>query len=208
VNRIVVFLLAAITASAAIGCSPDKQRGVEDIGSGNNKVKFDAYGFNISDDNVGRDKGPVAMFYRTGFERREPRLIQQLARQAEKIPGVADVQVISYQDNLIVGVQTIGTPRQDVINTKVDVRQTPVKPEALSIGNTDALQRRIANDMRAHLQAETRYNVLFVSTNPVIYRRVADVNQRLSRGKRVTEDEMRILLNDIGYTTKGYNLVD
>jgi hypothetical protein len=208
VSKIPVFLLAAVTAASLIGCSPDKQRGAEDIGGGNNKVKFDAYGFNLSDDNVGRDKGPVAMYYRTAFERREPRLIQQLARQAEKIPGVADVQVISYQDNLIVGVQTIGVPRQDVINTEVDVRQTPAKAEALSIGNTDALQRRIANDMRANLQAETRYNILFVSTNPVIYQRVADVNQRISRGQRVTEDELRILLNDIGYTTKGYNLVD
>ncbi|MCK9906641.1 hypothetical protein MXD63_42450, partial [Frankia sp. Cpl3] len=102
--------------SVVCGCSPDKQRGIEDVGGSNQKVKFDAYGVNLGDDNAGRDKGPAAMYYRMNRETREPQLFDRLESQTRRIRGVEDVKIISYKDNLLVGVKAQGTPQPDTLN--------------------------------------------------------------------------------------------
>ncbi|GAA4710689.1 YhcN/YlaJ family sporulation lipoprotein [Brevibacillus fulvus] len=188
------------------GCTPDKQRGMEDLGPNKYKTKFDAYGHNLSDDNAGRDKGMLAMFYVTGEERREPQLIQHLQNRIRTIGGVEDVKVISYQDNLIVGVRTKGSPRPD-LRYEVDSPYTQKRTVQPYTGKPDHTQQLVVEEIRARLQAETRFNQLYVTTNPAFYRRISELSQRIGRD-HVHEDELRVLLNEIGYTTKPLNLTD
>lgn len=49
-------MLLVFAILSAVACTPDKQRGAEDLGYDKNKAKFDSYGINYSDDNVGVDK--------------------------------------------------------------------------------------------------------------------------------------------------------
>jgi hypothetical protein len=193
---------ASVAVVFTIGCTPNKEQGTEDY----RPAKFDAFGMNIRSDNVGRDKGPAAMMYQKRIHNREPHLVGLLERHAERIPGVADIKVLAYKDNLIVGVLPMGTPRPDVIATP-SIPYTPGKPSRIDNGHTDHLQQRVVNAMRTRLQAETRFNVLFVSTNRAVYERIAGLHDRISRGMLVRDDEFQSLLNDIGYTTKGIDLV-
>jgi hypothetical protein len=194
---------ASVAVALTIGCTPNKEQGTEDY----RPAKFDSFGINTGNDNVGRDKGPAAMMYLKRIHNREPHLVGLLERHAERIPGVADIKVLAFKDNLIVGVLPAGTPRPDVIDPTPSIPYTPGKPSRIDNGHTDHLQQRVVNAMRTRLQAETRFNVLFVSTNRAVYERIAGLHDRISRGVPVRDDEFQSLLNDIGYTTKGFDLV-
>lgn len=207
-KKLLASMLVMMISIAVFGCSPDKQRGIEDVGGSKTKTKFDAHGYNLVDNNVGRDKGPAAMYYRANKERREPQLIDRLERQVRGIRGVDDVKIISYKDNLLVGVKTTGTPQPDTINLKVDSPQTPSRPQQIFNGKPDALQQRVVADIRSRLQADTRYNTLFVTTDPIMYQRINTLKHHSIHAQQVDENEYRVLLNEIGYTTKGFNLID
>ncbi|USG63823.1 YhcN/YlaJ family sporulation lipoprotein [Brevibacillus ruminantium] len=198
----VLALLGICTA----GCTPNKQQGSEDYHGP--PAKFDAFGINLTSDNFGRDKGPAAMITQKNRHAREPHLIRALENRAERIPGVVDIKVLAYKDNLLIGVLPDGAPKQDTINPRPSVAYTPGKPVRIDNGHTDRLQQRVAGVMGTRLATETRYNIMFVSTNPAVYHRIADIHQRIVRGEKVQEEEFQTLLNDIGYTTKGFNLID
>jgi hypothetical protein len=200
--------LVMLTLISLAACSPDKQRGAEDVGHGNMKNRYDAYGINNVDDNKGRDKGPAAMFFVAGREQREPRLFGLIERRVERIPGVADAKIITYGDNLIVSVLPSGTPKRDQLITRIDTEATPTTPNDTVKNSPDGLHHRIVNAIRPRLQAETRYNLLYVTTNPALYQRVSELSKRIHTGQHVQDEDMKALLNDIGYTSKGYNLVD
>ncbi|MEJ8547724.1 YhcN/YlaJ family sporulation lipoprotein [Brevibacillus borstelensis] len=188
------------------GCTPNKEQGTEDYHG--EPAKFDAYGINLKNDNVGMDKGPAAMLTQKNRHNREPHLVRTLEAEAERTPGVVDIKVLAYKDNLLIGVLPDGSTKPDTIDPTPSVLYTPGKPSRIDNGHTDRLQQRVAGVMRSRLQAQTRYNIMYVSTNPAVYQRIADIHQRVVRGEAVQEDEFQTLLNDIGYTTKGFNLVD
>lgn len=204
-KRVGVLCAALWLAAGIAGCTPNKQQGTEDYAG--QPARFDPYGINLKNDNVGRDKGPAAMIYQKNIHNREPHLIALLERRAERIPGVRDIKVLAYKDNLLIGVLTADTPKPDQIDPTPSIPFTPNKPTRIDNGHTDHIQQRVVREMRSRLQAETRYNVMFVSTNKAIYQRIADLHERISRGGTAREEEFQTLLNDIGYTTKGFDLV-
>jgi len=201
-------MLSMVIMLMLTACVPDKERGTEDLGPGVNKHKFDAYGINFTDDNRGTDKGIIAMYRRGQVEQRQPQLLYTLERRIERIPGVADARFLSYKDTLIVSVLPNGTPKRDVVNLVTNVPHTPVAPQNQIKNSPDGLHHLIVERIRARLQAETNYNILYVTTNPALYHRTADLHERLMRGEQVLDTDVKALVNDLGYTVKGYNLVD
>ncbi|MFS0554325.1 sporulation protein [Brevibacillus sp. 179-C9.3 HS] len=193
-------------ASLMTGCSPNKEQGTED--KNGSQAKFDALGINFKNDNAGRDKGPAAMISQKMVHQREPQLVTHLEGHAENLPGIVDIKVLAYKDNLIVGVLPTDTPKPDEVNPRPSIPYTPGKIVRVDNGHPDALQKRVVDRMRTRLQAETRFNILYVSTNRAIYDRVADIHLRISNGEHISDEEFQVLLNDIGYTVKGINLVD
>lgn len=187
-------------------CSPNKEMGTEDRNG--NQAKYDAYGINIGNDNQGKDKGPAGMIAQQMIHNREPELVAKLENFAEDIPGVVDIKVLAYKDNLLVGVLTADTPRSNEVNKSPNVRHNPDSIVRVDNGRTDNVQKRVVDRMRSRLQAQTRFNVLYVSTNRAIYDRIADVHSRILRGEQVSDGTLQTLINDIGYTVKGYSLVD
>ncbi|MGN7468647.1 sporulation protein [Brevibacillus sp. SAFN-007a] len=206
-KRIGVSVCASILLVGLMtGCSPNKEQGTEDRNG--SPAKFDAYGINVRNDNVGRDKGPAAMMSQKMVHNREPHLVALLERHAERLPGVVDIKVLAYKDNLLVGVWPTDTPKPDEVNPRPSIPYTPGKIIRNDNGHTDALQKRVVDRLRSRLQSESRFNLMYVSTNKAIYDRLADMHQRILRGEEVSNEEFQVLVNDIGYTVKGYNLVD
>ncbi|MED4571719.1 sporulation protein [Brevibacillus agri] len=206
-KRIGFGLYASILLAGLLtGCSPNKEQGTEDRNG--NQAKFEAYGINYRNDNVRMDKGPAAMISQKMVHNREPHLVAYLERHAEKVPGVVDIKVLAYKDNLLVGVLPVDTPKPDEVNPRPSIPYTPGKIIRNDNGHTDALQKRVVDRMRSRLQTESRFNLMYVSTNRAIYDRISDLHQRILRGEEVSNEEFQVLLNDIGYTVKGYNLVD
>lgn len=193
-------------AGLLAGCSPNKEQGTED--QNGNKAKFESLGINFQNDNVGRDKGPAAMISQKMVHQREPQLVAHLENHAEKLPGVANIKVLAYKDNLIVGVLPVDTPKPDEVNPRTSIPYTPGKIVRVDNGHPDSLHKRVVNRMRSRLQSETRFNILYVTTNRAIYDRIADLHSRITSGEHVSDEEFQVLLNDIGYTVTGYNLVD
>ncbi|WJQ83688.1 YhcN/YlaJ family sporulation lipoprotein [Brevibacillus brevis] len=204
ISRSIVAVL--LFAGLLTGCSPNKEQGTED--QNGNKAKFESLGINFQNDNVGRDKGPAAMISQKRVHQREPQLVTYLEGRAEKLPGVADIKVLAYKDNLIVGVLPVDTPKPDEVNPRTSIPYTPGKIVRVDNGHPDSLHRRVVNRMRSSLQAETRFNILYVSTNRAVYDRIADLHSRITNGEHISDEEFQVLLNDIGYTVIGYNLVD
>lgn len=188
------------------GCSPNKEQGSEDLHG--NQAKYESYGINYRNDNAGMDKGPAAMISQKMVHQREPHLVSRLERHAENIPGVVDIKVLAYKDTLLVGVLPTHTPKPDEVNPTPSIPHTPGKIVRVDNGHTDSLQKRVVDRMRVRLQTESRYNLMYVSTNRAVYDRIADLHERILRGETVSEEEFQVLINDIGYTNKGYNLVD
>ncbi|CFJ17541.1 Uncharacterised protein [Mycobacterium tuberculosis] len=62
--------------------------------------------------------------------------------------------------------------------------------------------------MRVRLATQSRFNILYVSTNPAIYDRISNLHSQIEQGGEVSDEAFQVLINDIGYTVKGYNLVD
>lgn len=206
-TRIRVGIFACLCLAGWIaGCSPNKEQGTED--SKGNQAKFDSFGINVRNDNAGSDKGPAAMISQKAVHNREPRLMAKLERHAEQIPGVVDIKVLAYKDTLLVGVLPIDTPKPDQINPRPSIPYTPGKPTRINNGHTDALQKRVVDRMRGRLQTESRFNIMYVCTNRAVYDRIADMHTRIMSGRHVGDEEFQVLINDIGYTVKGYNLVD
>jgi len=187
-------------------CSPNKEMGTEDRNG--NQAKFEAYGINLRNDNQGTDKGPAGMIAQKVVHNREPELIARLESAAERIPGVVDLKILAYKDNLLVGVLTADTPRSDEINKSLTIPHRPDKIVRVDNGHTDDLQRRVTGRLLPLLQAQSRFNIMYVCTNRALYDRIADIHARIRRGEPVSDGEFQELLNDIGYTVKGFNLVD
>jgi len=198
--------VSALIAAMLAGCSPNKEQGTEDRNG--NQAKFEAYGINYQNDNAGRDKGPAAMISQKMVHKREAHLVGLLERHAEKIPGVVDIKVLAYKDSLLVGVLPIDTPKVDEVNPRPSIPYTPGKIIRVDNGHPDHLQKRVVDRMRTRLQTESRFNTMYVSTNRAIYDKVADLHSRIVRGEQVSDEEFQVLINDIGYTVKGVNLVD
>ncbi len=206
-KRFCVSICASLLIAGLVtGCSPNKEQGTEDRGG--NQAKFESYGINYRNDNAGMDKGPAAMISQKMVHNREPHLVSYLERHAEKIPGVVDIKVLAYKDNLLVGVLPVDTPKPDEVNPRPTIPYTPGKIVRNDNGHTDALQKRVVDRMRGRLQTESRFNLMYVSTNRAIYDRIADLHERILRGEEISNEEFQLLLNDIGYSVKGYNLVD
>ena len=206
-KRIQVGICASLLlASSLAGCTPDKEQGAEDRNG--NQAKFESYGINYRNDNAGMEKGPAAMISQKYVHQREPHLVSLLERHAEKVPGVNDIKVLAYKDTLLVGVLPLDTPKPDEVNPKPSIPYTPGKIIRNDNGHTDALQKRVVDRMRVRLQTESRYNIMYVSTNRALYDRIADLHRRIIRGEPVSNEEFQVLINDMGYTIKGYNLVD
>lgn len=206
-NRIRAGICVCLMLSGLLaGCSPNKQQGTEDRNG--NQAKFEAYGINVRNDNAGMDKGPAAMISQKAVHNREPHLVATLERHAEQIPGVVDIKVLAYKDNLLVGVWPADTPKPDQVNPRPSIPYTPGKPNRMDNGHTDNLQKRVVDRMRGRLQTESRFNLMYVSTNHAIYDRISDLHARILRGEHVSDEEFQVLLNDIGYTVKGFNLID
>ncbi|MFD2372062.1 sporulation protein [Brevibacillus sp. GCM10020057] len=197
---------ALLLAGSLAGCSPNKEQGAED--KNGNQAKFESFGINYRNDNAGMDKGPAAMISQKYMHQREPHLVSLLERHAEKIPGVVDIKVLAFKDTLLVGVLPLDTPKPDEVNPKPSIPHTPGAIIRNDNGHTDALQKRVVDRMRVRLQTETRYNIMYVSTNRALYDRIADLHERIMRGEPVSNEEFQVLINDMGYTHKGYNLVD
>jgi hypothetical protein len=205
VKRVGVLCAALWLAVGIAGCTPNKQQGTEDYTG--QQARFDPYGINLKSDNLGRDKGPAAMIYQKNIHRREPHLLALLERHAERIPGVQDIKVLAFKDNLLIGVLTADTPKPDQVNPNPTIPHEPGSPNRIDNGHTDHIQMKVVKAMRSRLQAETRFNIMYVSTNKAIYQRIADLHERILRGETVRDEEFQTLLNDIGYTSIGFELV-
>ncbi|MGG1660380.1 sporulation protein [Brevibacillus sp. NRS-1366] len=195
-----------LVASFITGCSPNKEQGSEDMNG--NQAKFESFGINYQNDNVGMDKGPAAMISQKMVHNREPHLVSLLERHAENIPGVVDIKVLAYKDTLLVGVLPIDTPKVDEVNPRPSIPYTPGKIVRVDNGHPDSLQKRVVDRMRARLQTESRFTIMYVSTNGAIYDKISDLHSRIVRGEPVRDEEFQVLINDIGYTVKGVNLID
>jgi hypothetical protein len=193
-----------VVASLLTGCSPNKQQGTEDRNG--NQAKFDAYGINIRNDNAGTDKGAVGMIKQKVMHNREPELIARLEAYAEKLPGVMDIKVLAFKDNLLVGVLPVDTPKQDEANPNLSLPHTSGAVVRSNNGHTDALQKKVVDRMRVRLVGESRFNVLYVSTNPAIYDRISNIHREIEQGTVISDQVFQVLISDIGYTTKGYSL--
>lgn len=200
------FTASVLVASLLAGCSPNKEQGSEDRNG--NQAKFESFGINYQNDNVGMDKGPAAMISQKMVHKREPHLVSLLERHAENIPGVVDIKVLAYKDTLLVGVLPIDTPKVDEVNPRPSIPYTPGKIVRVDNGHPDSLQKRVVDRMRGRLQTESRFNIMYVSTNRAIYDKIEDLHSRIVRGEPVPDEEFQVLINDIGYTVKGVNLID
>ncbi len=203
-------LLAVAITISLTGCTtitPDKERVSEKPTRGMQVTHYDSYGTKVTGDRY-RDMGPGSMFMQAYKERKEPRVIKTMEQRAEEMDGVADVKVISYMDNLIFAVLPSGAPKRDRMNTRIDSANTQVHPNQYDqVKNSpDGLHNQIVNRIRHYLQAQTGYKILWVTTNPAIYDRVTEIHERIKNGGYVHDNEIKALLNDIGYTVNGYNL--
>lgn len=197
-------LAVAITVSLA-ACTPDKERVSEKPTRGMKVEHYDSYGTKIFGDRY-RDMGPASMYMQATKERKEPGVIRTMERRVEEMDGIADVKVISYMDNLIFAVLPSGAPKRDRVNTRVDALQTEVKPNDQVKNSPDGLHNQVVNRIRPYLQAQTGYKILWVTTNPAIHHRVSELHERIKNGDDVKDEDLKALLNDVGYTVKGYNL--
>ena len=188
------------------GCSPNKQMGTEDRNG--NQAKYDAFGINLSNDNTGTDKGPAGMIGQKIVHNREPQLVARLEKFAENLPGVVDIKVLAYKDTLLVGVLPIDTPKPDEVNPHPTIPHRPGSIVRIDNGHTDSLQKKVVDRMRVRLATQSRFNILYVSTNPAIYDRISNLHSQIEQGGEVSDEAFQVLINDIGYTVKGYNLVD
>lgn len=202
---IVMLLLALIITSVAV-FYPDKEgaRGPQRL----NTSRFESYGYNFNGTGVGTDKGVANLYMQESRKRQEPALINKLEQQAEKVPGVVDIKIVSYLDNLIVGVLTDGNRRVDIRNTAIHNPSNKRRTSPRMYETTDGYHKDIITALRPRLQAESRYNNIFISPSTPMYERISNLHERISRGEQIEEQEFISLLNDIGYTTRGYNLVD
>ncbi len=202
-NKVILLVLLGLTITSAAIFYPNKRTGLE-----NQQAKFESYGYNYNGRGLASDRGIANIYMQNASRNREPALIQTLEQRAEKLPGVVDLKILSYTDSLIVGVLTDGRNRVDIRNTTVDVPHTPTKPGATMLENTDGYHKRIIRTLRASLQAQSSYNNIFITTNPAMYERIAELHKRIHEGKKISNEELQVLVNDIGYTTRGYNLID
>jgi len=206
-KRNLLGLCACLMLAAAFsGCTPNKQQGTEDRGG--NQAKYDTFGVNIRNDNAGTDKGPASMLGQRIMHNREPQLVAKLERFAEDLPGVADIKVLAYKDTILAGVLPVGTLNPGMVNTTPSTRYTPGAIVRNANGHTDHLQTKVVDRMRTQLTSYSRFNLLYVSTDRAIYDRILDLHTRIERGEPVSDDVFQTLINDIGYTVKGYNLTD
>jgi|GEM_PF-675353 len=201
-------LVALAITVTLTGCSstPDKERVSEQPERGGKLTQhYDSYGTKVFGNRY-RDMGPAQMYLQANRERKEPRLIKTMEQRVEEMRGVADVKVFSYMDNIVFAVLPSNAPQRDRMNTRIDTLSTPIEPNDTVKNSPDGLHNQVVNEIRQYLQAQSGYNILWVTTNPAIYHRVAEVHERIKNGDTVRDDDLKALLNDIGYTTKGYNL--
>lgn len=206
-NRFAMSACACLLATAVLaGCTPNKEMGAEDRNG--NQAKYDAFGINLNNDNTGTDKGPAGMVAQKMAQNREPRLMTRLERYAENLPGVMDIKVLAYKDTLVVGVLPVDTPKPDEVNPNPSIPHAPGSIVRIDNGHTDNLQKRVVDRMRVRLAGESQFNILYVSTNPAIYDRISNLHSQIEQGGMVSDEAFQVLINDIGYTVKGYSLVD
>ncbi|RNB85012.1 sporulation protein [Brevibacillus fluminis] len=203
---IAVALLLALTITSVAIFYPDKEgaRGPQQLP----KSKFETYGYNYNGSGLGVDKGVAHLYMQESRKRMEPGLIDQLEKRAESLPGVLDIKIVAYLDNLIVGVLTDGRNHTDMRNTANTYPNNRRTFATRMHETTDGFHKDIIRVLRPRLQAESRYNNIYIATQPAMYERISEFHQRIHRGEKLTDDEFISLLNDMGYITRGYNLVD
>lgn len=197
---IIIALLLTLTVTSVAIFYPDKEgaQGPQQL----TKSKFETYGYNYNGSGLGVDKGVANLYMQQSRKRMEPALIDQLEKRAESLPGVLDIKIVAYLDSLIVGVLTDGRNHTDMRNSAVahpDQRRTFA---SRMYETTDGFHKDIIRLMRPRLQAESRYNNIYIATQPAMYERISDLHQRIARGDKITDDEFISLLNDMGYITR------
>lgn len=203
---IIIALLLTLTITSVAIFYPDKEgaRGPQKL----NQSKFETYGYNYNGTGLGADKGVANLYIQESRKRMEPRLIDQLERRAESLPGVLDIKIVAYLDNLIVGVLSDGRSHVDMRNTSDPYQGKRESIKLRMNETTDGFHKDIIRVLRPRLQAESRYNNIYIATQPAMYQRISELHQRIQRGENIVDDEFISLVNDIGYVTRGYNLVD
>lgn len=206
---IIIALLLTLTITSVAIFYPDKEgaKGPQQI----TRSKFETYGYNYNGKGLGADRGVANLYIQESRKRMEPGLIDQLERRAESVPGVLDIKIVAYLDNLIVGVLTDGRNHIDMRNTAAKRNNKPTEKKTLGLRmyeTTDGFHKEIIRVLRPRLQAESRYNNIYIAAQPAMYERISDLHQRIQRGDNIANDEFISLLNDMGYITRGYNLVD
>ncbi|MBO8163282.1 MAG: YhcN/YlaJ family sporulation lipoprotein [Brevibacillus sp.] len=132
------------------------------------------------------------------------RSVEPVERDVKRIAGVVDAKVITYGNTIIVGALLEGqtTPRIYQRSSPID-RNRYTRNSAVS----DGYDGKIIKTIRPKL-AETDYKVVMITTNPLHFSRISKIRTQQQQGKSVPHSEMRDLLNEIGYMTTPYNLVD
>ncbi|WP_126427711.1 hypothetical protein [Brevibacillus marinus] len=132
------------------------------------------------------------------------RSVAPVEREVKRIPGVVEAKVVTFGNTLLVGALVEGQTAQRIYQQSSPVdRNRYTRDSAISDGYHNAIIQTIRP-----LLTETDYKVIMVTTNPLLFAQIADVRKRQQQGKTVPKHELRRLVNEIGYSTPPFNLVD
>lgn len=132
------------------------------------------------------------------------RSVTRIEREVKRIPGVVQVKVVTFGNTLLVGALIEGQTTQRIYQQTSPLDRNRYTRENVI---SDGYYNSIISTIRP-LLTETDYKVIMVTTNPLLYTQIADVHKRQQKGETVPQSELRRLVNEVGYTTPPFNLVD
>jgi len=208
VKKAILGLLISIAALSNAGCGDVREKAeVRKLTIGKNEIDNNRRHTVIANEN-----GVLSKVYdgRNGvvgpLERTE-----NMENQVKRLPGIVDAKMISYRNNIIVGV-VLEKPnyREPKYSTKAHDWQlrNETKPGDRSYVNTDTYNDHIVKTVRHALQTEGKGHLLYITTDQFNYKKIAELKQKEQTGKPVRDEEYQGLISDIGFIMEPYNLLD
>lgn len=182
-------LIAAFAYSLfAVGCASTNESGQSDLHQ--NVRNTDLY-------TLGNEKNMLTPL-------RPLRSVTQIEREVKRVPGVVQAKVVTFGNTLLVGALVEGQTA-----LRIYQQSSPIDRNRYTRENviSDGYYNAIISTIRP-LLTETDYKVIMVTTNPLLYTQIADVSKRQQKGEAVPQSELRKLVNEVGYSTPPFNLVD
>ncbi|UFJ43293.1 YhcN/YlaJ family sporulation lipoprotein [Brevibacillus humidisoli] len=132
------------------------------------------------------------------------RSVSPIEQDVKRIPGIVDAKLVTVGNTVVIGALIQGQTSKRIYQQSSPIdRNRYTKNSSIS----DGYNSSIIQTIRPRL-AETDYKVIMITTNPLHFSQIAEIRRRQQQGKPVSDSELRRLVNEVGYSTAPYNLVD